>query len=137
GTRVIRGTVLRGPERAAGEILVAQHIEYAVTDVGGAEELGMLGDRSSREQAPVGVTLDPEVRGARIALRDQVFRGPGKIVEYVLLVREHAGLVPFLAVGIAAAHVGHGIYPAELEPYGQHRIEGRHDRDIEATITVE
>src|SRR6185437_8457796 len=85
GVRVARGAVLGLPERASGEILVAKHVEHAMPDVGRTEERRILRYGSACEQSSVGIPLDSQVLGTGIAVRNQVLRGPGEIVEHVLL----------------------------------------------------
>src|SRR6185312_8540251 len=106
GFRAAGGAVLGRPERTAGEILVAKHVEHAVPDVGRAEERRILCERGACEQAAVGVSLDPQVAGRGVAMGDQGLRGPGEIIEHILLVPEHAGLMPFLTVRAAASQIG-------------------------------
>ena len=70
-------------------------------------------------------------------LVDQVFRSSDEIVEGVLLVQQHAALVPFLAVFAATTHIGDRVNAAHLHPgKPRYRKAGR-QRNIEAAIAIQ
>ena len=56
-------------------------------------------------------------------LLDQIFGGGREIIEDVLLLRQVAGLVPFLAELAPAADVGHDVDAAAIEPKPAGEIE--------------
>ena len=70
-------------------------------------------------------------------LRDEVLGGRDEVVEDVLLLLEHAGAVPGLAVLAAAAQVGEREDAAALEQREVAGIEGRRPADVEAAVAVE
>src|SRR5581483_1947624 len=80
--------------------------------------------------------LDAEAARGGVLFGDQIFCAPGKVIEDVLLAPQHAGLVPGLAIGAAAAEVGHRVGSAQLEPDGEHGIESGGDGDVESAIGV-
>ena len=57
-----------------------------------------------------------------------------KVVEDVLLLLEHAGLVPFLAELAAAAKVGQGVDAAGLDPERRARRESRRLGECETAV---
>ena len=81
------------------------------------------------EQAAVAAALDRQVRGRRVLLVDQVLEGRGEIVEHVLLVRQVAGRVPFLAVLAAAAEVHDRDHEPLVEQHAQRRPKVRFNID--------
>ena len=71
-----------------------------------AEEVGPLGQARADEQAAVAAAADRQAGRARVAVGDEPLGGGDEVVEHVLLVGLHPGLVPVLAVLAAAAQVG-------------------------------
>ena len=67
------------------------------------------------EQAAVRAALDRQVLGRGPALLDQPLGRGDEVVEDVLLLAEHAGLVPVLAVLAAAAQVRDRVDAAALQ----------------------
>ena len=67
----------------------------------------------------------------------QIVSRSEKIVEYILLVRLHARLMPGPAVFPAAAYVGDRVDAAHLHPCGNDRRKARRRRTIEAAIGVQ
>ena len=94
------------------------------------EELGALRDRGADEEAAVRAAADG--RGARGDVHlsfDEVLGRGDEVVEDVLLLEEHPGLVPLLAVLAAAAQVRDRVDAAALEPREERRAEARASRD--------
>ncbi len=132
-----RGAVFRDPVFTAREFFKAQHIEHAVTDIDGAKEMRMFGDAGAGEQAAIRIAHDAEMGAAGIVMIDQPMGGVGEIVKHVLLVLQHARLMPGLAIDAAAAQIGHGIDPAEAQPGCDAGAEIGRDGDIEPAIAIE
>src|SRR5579862_5723819 len=105
-------------------------------DIRGAEKPGVLRDRRADEQPAIGTSFDSEMLRRRIAARDQVFRGPGEIVERILLLVEHSGPVPRVAIRIAAAEVRNGKYAAQFQPDRIDGLEQVRNRGLKAAIAV-
>ena len=132
--RVFGVAVFGGPEAAEFEALIAQHIEQRIAAPDGAEEIGALGHGRAHEQAAVGAAADGEVLGRGVVVGDEVFGGGDEVVEDVLLVLEHGGLVPGLAVFVAAAQVGQREEAALLHPPGVFGIPAGEHGQIEAAV---
>ena len=108
-----------------------------MANVGCAEKLRLLGDRRAYKQATVGVALDGETFRGSVALLDQIFGGPCEVVKDVLLLAQHAGVVPRLAINSAAAQVRNRVNAAHFQPYRQYRIEVGSYGDVESAISVQ
>src|SRR5581483_11471204 len=91
----------------------------------------------AHEQAAVGPALDRQLVPARVVLADQKLRGGNKIVKDVLLLAEHARLVPFLAVLTAAAKVGNRQNAAFFQKQEACGIERRGKSNVEAPVAIE
>ena len=72
--------------------------------------------------------------GRGVLLVDEVAGGREPVVEDILLLLEHALLVPAFAVFAAAAHVGDGEPSALLNPPGPGGIPGGRLAEVEAAI---
>src|SRR5262249_44280850 len=84
--------------------------------------------------APWGAALDRELVLRRVLLIDEPLHGGEEVVEDVLLLGEHAGLVPALAVLAAAAQVGDGEHAAALQEQEAARVERWRQCDVEAAV---
>ena len=73
----------------------------------------------------------------RVLLRDEPLGRGDEVVEDVLLLLEHPGLVPGVAVLAAAAQVRQGVDAARLEPGEEGGAEARRLADVEAAVAVE
>ena len=105
--RVFRAAVLRRPESPNLEILVSQHIEERIPTPDGAEKIWPLCDRRTHQQAPIGASANREPLRRSVMVGDQILRSREEIVEDILLVLKHRGLMPglprirFLREGLA------------------------------------
>ena len=115
---ILGGAVLGGPGAAHLEVLVAQHVEQRIAAPDGSEEVRPLGHGRSHQQAAVRPAPDGEILGRGVLVGDEIFGRAEPIVEDVLLVGEHGGLVPGLAVLVAAAKVGEREPSSLLQPPG-------------------
>src|SRR5450755_231934 len=70
-------------------------------------------------------------------LIDQVLRRGDAVVEDILLLQPHSGLVPLFAVFAASSKVGDGKHSPLLQPREPRRAEGGIERDVESTVAVE
>ena len=96
----------------------------------------MLGHHRAHEQAAVAAALDGQLVRVRVFLIDQILGGGREIIEDVLLFGEVPGLVPFFAELAAAAHVGHDIDAAAIEPEPPGEIEGRRHADAVTAVAI-
>src|SRR5437588_441618 len=74
-----------------------------------------------------------EQRGRRIAMLDEPFCSRDEIVEDVLLVAQHPGLVPRFTLFAAAAQVGEGIHTPGIQPQRQRGNEFGGSADVAPT----
>ena len=133
----VRAAVLRDPAPADRELVVAQHVHHAHCRKGHLGQVGALGHGGADQQAAVGAAGDGQAVVAGVALTDEVFARGDEVVKDVLLLQQHAGLVPVLAELATAAQVGHGVDAALLEQDDVGRGEARGQRDVEAAVSVE
>ena len=115
------GAVLRHPEARHEEFLVAQHVEQRIAANDGAEQFRTLGKRGADQQSAVGAAADRQVCWVGVLMRDQPIGGGEEVVKDVLLVLEHARLVPLLAKFTTATQIRHCINAAHLCPVGRER----------------
>ena len=73
----------------------------------------------------------------RVPLGHKVIPGCKKVVKDVLLLQQHASLVPRLTKLSPAAKVGHGIDAAAFKKRDVARAEARRQTDVEPSIGVE
>jgi hypothetical protein len=133
----IRVSVLRNPEASQEKTVEAQHVEERDLDHHRPEQVGPLGEHGAHQQAPVGATGGCQPLRVRVAARAQPLGCRNEVLEGVLLLRQHAGLVPALAVLAAPAEVRHGHDAAPLEPQHQGSGEPRCHADIESAVPGE
>src|SRR6185437_12075809 len=98
------------------ELLVAQHVQQRVAADDGAVKVRALGHGRTHKQAPVASAFDGQPRRIGVMVLDEPFSGGKEIVEDVLLLLPHAGVVPLLAKLPATAKVGQRKYTAVLRP---------------------
>ena len=132
---VIGRAVFGGPPLADQEILETDHIEQGKAAPDGAEHFRMLGHSGAHEKAAVGASTNREVVNRGVFFIDQILGRGEEVVEDVLLVLEHSGLVPFFAVLATSAQIGLGEEAALLKPPRVFRIPARVEIDEEAAIT--
>ncbi len=135
--RIVGRAVLGDPERGDAEAVVAEHVEQRHAADDGAEQLRPLGQRGADEQAAVRAPGDRQPLGRRDPVRDQPGRRRDEVVEHVLLVAEHAGAVPALAVLAAAAQDRQRVGPAALEERDRRGRPGGQHADVEAAVAGE
>src|SRR5215211_5963543 len=134
---VFYGAELSHIECAVWRQLHAQHVVNAYRGNDRSKQIRMLGDHCAHQQATIASTLNRELSRTRVILVDQVLRGRGKIVEYILFFREIASLVPFFAEFTTASDVCHHVHAIAIEPKSQRKIKvGRH-ADSVATVCIE
>src|SRR5919199_2296952 len=112
----------------------AQHVEHAHRCDAGAEKLRPLRQAGADEQPTVAAATDCELRRPGIALPDQPFGYCDEVVEDVLFVGLHPGLVPGCAVLAAAAQVYLCEHAAHLHPDQAAYRKGRGEGNVEASI---
>ena len=86
--------------------MVAHHVEQRIATHDGLEQFGTLREGRAGQQSAIASAHDSELRRLGVAALDKPFRCGHEVVENVLLFREHAGPVPFLAELTAAAQAG-------------------------------
>ena len=74
--------------------MVPEHVHDAGAGQGDGEQLGPLLHHSANQEAPVRLAHEAQRRGRRVALALQVFGCRDEVVEHVLFLLVHAGLVP-------------------------------------------
>jgi hypothetical protein len=114
--RIFHGAELRHVERAVRIELDAHHVVDADGGDDGMRELGMLRDHRAHQKAAVRTAHQRELVVRGITTLDEIAPGRCEIVEDVLLLREHAFLMPALAIFGAAADVGDHIDAAGVQP---------------------
>ena len=96
--------------------MIAQHVRHRHLADRRAEQAGALREHRAHQQSAVAAALDGEAIARRVAALDQPLRRGQEVVEDVLLLLQHARLVPGLAVLAAAAEVGQRVHPALFQP---------------------
>src|SRR5262249_33043921 len=97
----------------------------------------MLRDHCPHQQTAIASTLDRELSRTRVVLLYQVLRCSREIIDYILLSREIAGLVPLCPDPPTASNVCHNVHAATIEPKPPRKIKvGRH-ADSVAAVRVE
>ncbi len=114
--------------------MVAEHVHDADRREGDTEELRPLGHDRADEEAAVRAPGDGQPVRRGVLLLDEILGRGDEIVEDVLFLVEHAGLVPGLAVLAAAAQVGLGEDAAVLQEDDVGRAEAGRDGDVEAAV---
>ena len=117
--------------------MVPEHVDERHVAERHREQVGPLRLRGADQQAAVGTAPDREPRRPGVAPPDQLLRGGDEVVEHLLLVPQHPGTVPVLAVFAAAAQHCLGVHPAPLQPGIDAALEGGRDRHVEAAVPVE
>ena len=117
--------------------MVAQHVHHAYGRQCYRVQVGPLGHAGSDEQAAVRSAGDRQLLLRRVFVVDQVLGRRDEVVEYVLLVGEHAGPVPFLAVFAATSKVHHGIDSALFHQQHAQRREAGRQADVESAVAVQ
>jgi hypothetical protein len=132
-----RRAVFGHPELGDQEAVVAQHVEQRHLAEHGAVEVGPLRHRRAHQQPAVAAAVDPQPLALAVTVRQHPLRDVQEVVEDVLLVREHAVLVPGLAELRAAAQVRGHVDAAQLEPRGDERRERGRDADVEPAVAAQ
>src|SRR5690606_34108502 len=114
-----------------------QHVQYPNGREGHRTEVGPLRHDRTHKQAAVASTLDPQAVLAGPLLGYEVFRRSDEVVEDVLLLLLHPGLMPFLAILPTAAQVGHGEHAALFQRDHAAGAEAGAQADIEAAVGVQ
>src|SRR5688500_15209142 len=90
-----------------------------------AEQIRPLDHRGADQQPAVASPFDRDLRGAGVSLADKELGGRDEVVEHVLLLVEHPGAMPFLAVLAAAAQVREREDAAAVEEWKVAGVVGR------------
>src|SRR6185369_8707845 len=93
-------------------------------------------DRAHQQSAGA-ATLDDELRGLRVALRNERLRTGDEVAEGGGLAAHLRGLVPAAPEVAAAADVGDGEHHAAIEQRDARRGEARVHRDAVAAVAVQ
>ena len=133
---VLRRTVLHGPAPADGELVVAEHVHHAHGRKAHGIEVRTLHLAGADQQSAVRAAVDGQLVRRRVFSGDQVLGGGDEVVEDVLLVLEHAGLVPLLAVLRAAAQVGDAVDAALLDEHQRRGVEAGREVDLKTAVSV-
>ena len=134
---VICGAVFWNPALAHREFVVAQHIHYAHSREGNCEQVRPLGHGSAYQQTTIGTTRDGQFFLGSVPFLDQVFSSRDEVIEDVLLLEQHPGLVPFFTVFTPTAQVGHGVYTSVFEQNQTRGAKAWSQTDVEPTVTIE
>src|SRR5579872_327272 len=98
----------------------------------------MLRQDRSHEQTAIRPAQKGELRVVRVMTSDQVVCCGRKIVEAILLLRQHAFLVPALAILGPAPDIGDGVDTSGIEPQSPHGAKkARRLTDAVSAIAVE
>ena len=117
--------------------MVAEHVEHAHLRQADGVEVGTLHLAGTHQQTAVRTAVDGQTLRRGILLGDEPLGRRDEVVEDVLLVLEHAGLVPGLAVLRAPAQVGHAVDTALLDEHHRRGVEARREVNLEAAVAVE
>ena len=117
--------------------MVAEHVEQGDGADHGPAQVGALGDGGAHQQSAVGPAPDGQAVAAGAALGDQPVGGGVEVVEHLLLVGQHPGPVPVLAVLAAAPDAGDGVDAARLAEGDQAGGEAGRRGDGEAAVAGE
>ena len=134
---VFARSVLHGPAPADREFVVAEHVHHAHGGQADGIEVGTLHLAGSDQQTAVRTAADRQLVRRGVFLGDEVFGRRDEVVENVLLVFEHARLVPRFAVLRAAAQVGHAVDAALLDEHHGRGPERGRLVDLEAAVGIE
>src|SRR5579872_654122 len=96
----------------------------------------MLRKGSAHQQSAVRSARDRKVLRRGVFLRNQVVRCCEPVVEHILLLLEHTGLVPRFAVFAAATKIGVREPATLLKPPRPLRIPDRRLAQVEAAVTA-
>src|SRR5256886_15383701 len=130
-------TLFRSPEPRDPEVLVPKHVEQGHGAIHRGEKIRALRQRRPYQETAIRSARHGEVPRARPAPGNERFGGGVKVVEYVLLLAEHASAVPALAVLAAPAQVRQREEAARLDPCGGAREVRRRPRNVEPAVSGE
>ncbi len=133
----VTAAIFDGPCVADGEFVVAQHVHDADTWVGDFKKVGTLAHDRADEQSAIGAAHDTQLLGACVFVGDQVFGGADEVVKYILLLQEHATLVPGFAVFAATTQVRYRIDAAIFKQYNVGGAERRQNVDVKSAVGIE
>ena len=134
---VVRRAVLHGPAPSDGELVVAQHVHHADSREADGIEVRTLHLAGADQQAAVRTAADGQLVRRGVFFGHEILGRRDEVVEDVLLVFEHAGLVPRLAVLRTAAQVGLAIDAALLDEEDRRRGEPGGEVDLETAVGIE
>ena len=117
--------------------MVAQHVHHADGREADGVEVRTLHLAGADQQTAVRTAADRQLVRRGVFLGDEVFGRRDEVVEDVLLVFQHAGLVPRLAVLRTAAQVGFAVDAALLDEEDRRRGESGGDVDLETAVGIE
>ena len=113
--------VLIGPQARDQELREANHVQQRHRAPHGRRKVGALCDRDAHQKAAVAAAVDGKPFARGVALRDQPVGSGVEVVEHALLVGASAGMVPCLAVLVAATQPGDAIHTTGCAPSRQVR----------------
>src|SRR6266571_4872552 len=96
----------------------------------------MLRNHRAHQKTAVASTLEGQFFRARVIFFDQIFGGGRKIIEYILLLREVAGLVPVFTELAAATNIRHYIDAAAVDPKPPREFKIWRQADPVAAVSV-
>ena len=132
----VGAAVFWNPAPADRELMVAKHVHHADCGKRHAGQIRTLCHGGTHKESAVGSAGDGQAVVGRVSFCDQVFPRGDEVVKYVLLLEQHAALVPILAEFTTTAQVGHGINAALLEQDNVGRGEARGQRDVESAVGI-
>jgi hypothetical protein len=134
---IFRRAILGCPGPTNGEFVEAEHVHDTAGRECGGEEAGALSHAGADQETAVATAADGEGGVTGVVVEYEPFSGGDEIVEGVLFIVFHSGLVPGLAIFAAAAGVGDGVNAAEFHPSEASHGEGGGEADVEAAVSEE
>ena len=114
--------------------LEAQRVGVADPDDGDAQQVGPLGEEAADHDAAGRGAFHRQLRRLRPALANEILGAVDAVAPGVGLGQLLAARVPGVAQLAAAAHVGHGVDAAEVEPRQNPRRKGRIEVELVGAI---
>src|SRR5260370_10840516 len=134
---VFRAAVFGYPIGAFEKFLVTQHVQERIGTHYRAEKLWALSDRRAHQKSAVTSTQNGEFGSSRVFLRNQIFRGRKKIIEYGLLLFKHSSVVPRFAELASAPEICISVNSTTLYPEESQRPIRWRFAHVEAAVSSE
>ncbi len=134
---IVTRSIFHTPAPADGELVEAQHVHDPHGREGDPIELRPLGYAGTDEQSAVGRPGDGQCRRRGVFFLDEIFGGGDEVVEDVLLLLQHPGLVPSVAVFTASPQIRHRVDAVvfEQDKVGDIKIGG--GAGVEPAVGIE